>query len=351
MTAWAVHGVELPFGDREKSWWVDDSGTVGDQPMNDAEQLPGGYVLAGLVDAHSHPAVGVGPAGPVPLGEEQTRANLVAWAETGITLVRDVGSPGGLILDLNPMPGEPVVRAAGRFLAPEQRYFEELLVEPVSESDLVDVALQQVRRGASWIKVIGDFPRVPEFTDTARTYPVELIARLCEAVHVADARVAVHTNLPDVGPLISAGVDSIEHGPGLDAATIEEMGRREVAWVPTLCAMLAAVEDADAPPELRKRALETRARLGELLPFAVRHGVPVLAGTDVVGSIPREVCLLAEMGLEPSQALAAASDWARGFIDADTGRTDIVTYEHDPREDPTQLAHPAAVVLNGLRLR
>lgn len=351
MTAWAVRGVELPFGDREQSWWLDDSGTVGERPIDGAEQLPGRYVLKGLVDAHSHPAMGEQADGMVLRSEEQIRATLVSWAETGITLVRDVGSPGGLMLNLGPRPGEPDVRAAGRFLAPEHRYFEDLLVEPVSGNDLVEAALQQVRLGATWVKVIGDFPLVPELTDTARTYPVELIASLCEAVHVAGARVAVHTTLADVGAFISAGIDSIEHGPGLDASDVEEMGRRGVAWTPTLCAMFPAVEDPETTPEQREQALETRARLTELLPLAVRHGVPVLAGTDVVGSIPREVAMLSEMGLEPSQALAAASDWARRFIGADAGRTDIVTYEHDPRDDPTQLAHPAAVVMAGNRLR
>ena len=30
---------------------------------------------------------------------------------------------------------------------------------------------------------------------------------------------------------------------------------------------------------------------------------------------------------------------------------DIVTYQHDPRQDPDQLARPAAVVAGGVRLR
>ena len=84
--------------------------------------------------------------------------------------------------------------------------------------------------------------------------------------------------------------------------------------------------------------------------MAARLGVPVLAGTDVTGSIPREVALLAQMGLEPNDALAAASTWPRRFIGA-AATADLVTYHHDPREDPGQLAHPAAVVAGGIRLR
>ncbi len=85
VTAWLVEGVELPFGDRVRTLWIDESGSVGDHPIRNAERLPGRYVLPGLVDAHSHPAVAEGPAGPVALGESETRANLLVWAENGIT--------------------------------------------------------------------------------------------------------------------------------------------------------------------------------------------------------------------------------------------------------------------------
>lgn len=351
MTSWAVQGVELPFGDQLKDWWIDRFGSWSEEPIRGAEKLPGRFVLSGLVDAHSHPAVGNSPSGPVALDLERTRANLMGWAETGITLIRDVGSPGGLTLTLPAADGLPTVVAAGRFLAPPGRYFPELLIEPVEEAELVDAALAEVRRGAAWVKVIADFPRVPEFTEVAPTYPLELITRLCDAVHQAGARVAVHATLPDLAGLVAAGIDSIEHGPGLDERTIADMGRRGVAWTPTACAIVAAAETADAPPERRERAQQARSRLAELLPDAVRAGVPVLAGTDVVGSIPQEVALLAEMGLEPSQALAAASVWPRRFLTSDDNRADIVTYHHDPRDDPAELRQPAAVVIAGRRMR
>lgn len=351
VASWAVQGIELPFGDQARAWWIDQSGLWSERPIRGAEVLPGRFVLAGLVDAHSHPAVGNGPDGPVALDLAEVRSNLIGWADTGVTLIRDVGSPGGLTLRLPAEEGFPAVRAAGRFLAPPNRYFPELLLEPVAEADLINSALEEVSRGAAWVKVIADFPHVPDFTDVAATYPVELVAQLCHAVHQTGARVAVHATLPDLADLVAAGVDSIEHGPGLDEQTLSEMGRLGVAWTPTLCAMVAAAETVDAPPERRERARQVRSRLPELLSHAVRAGVPVLAGTDVVGSIPQEVALLAEMGLEPAQALAAASVWPREFIDPSQDRADIVTYHHDPRDDPSELRRPAAVVVAGRRLR
>jgi len=96
---------------------------------------------------------------------------------------------------------------------------------------------------------------------------------------------------------------------------------------------------------------EPQSWLAGLLPAAVRFGVPVLAGTDVTGSIPREVALLSRLGLPPEQALAAASVWPRRFLGADSTVADIVTYHRDPRQDPDQLAQPASVVARGTRLR
>ena len=350
MTAWAVHGVELPFGDEPASWWIDGSGAVYDRPVPGADLLPGGYFLPGLVDAHAHPAVGSGPAGLVPLDADAARANLAAWARAGITLVRDTGSASGLTLRLGSGPGLPAVQAAGRFLAPAGRYFPDLLDAPVDEAGLEAAALAEIGRGAAWVKVIADFPDPAAGTDAEPTYPAAAIGRLAAAAHRAGARVAVHSTVPGAGELVAAGVDSVEHGWGLDEQAVQDMAGRGTAWTPTIGALLAMLDAPGQTPGRRHRFQEGRTRIAELLPLAVRLGVPVLAGTDVTGSIPREVALLARMGLQPHDALAAASTWSRRFLGA-AATADIVTYHHDPRQDPDQLTRPAAVVAGGIRLR
>jgi imidazolonepropionase-like amidohydrolase len=204
--------------------------------------------------------------------------------------------------------------------------------------------------GTHRVKVIADFPDLAAGTDAEATYRIEAITQLVAAAHDAGARVAVHSTVPDAGQLVAAGVDSIEHGFGLDERALYDMADRGTAWTPTVAALLALLDPPDMPPGRRRRLREGRARVAELLPLAARLGVPVLAGTDVTGSIPREVALLAQMGLEPIDALATASTWPRQFIGA-AATADLVTYHHDPREDPGQLAHPAAVVAGGTRLR
>jgi hypothetical protein len=346
-----VTGVELPFGDRECTWWIDAAGVIGDSPLGEVDQLPGRYMLRGVADCHAHPAVVSSDGGPVALGVAEARMTLVEWARSGVLVVRDVGSPGGVTLEIGPEPGLPRLVAAGRFLAPAGQYFPDLLVEGVGAGDLIDAALGEVSRGAAWVKLIADFPPLPQRTAPEPTYPTELIAQMVVAVHSAGARVAAHSTIGTVGDLVDAGVDSIEHGVGLDFDALRRMAERETAWTPTLSAILGLLNDPGTSEDRRAQDRDALARFRELLPAAVRLGVPVLAGTDVVGTIAGEVRLLGEFGLSPQDALAAASIWPRQFLGLDAPSPDIVTYEHDPRDDPAILSSPSAVVSGGLRLR
>jgi amidohydrolase family protein len=350
VTAWAFVGIELPFGNAPRQWWISESGSVHDRPVPDAETLPGRYLLAGLADAHAHPTVGHGPSGPVALDKTVAQDTLRAWARSGITLVRDAGSPRGIALELEG-EGLPVILAAGRFLAPPGRYFPELLGDPVPGPDLASCGLAELGRGATWVKVIADFLDLAAGPDTGiePTYPIELIAELTAAVHRAGGRVAAHSTTAFAAELVAAGVDSIEHGTELDEAAISEMAARGAAWTPTLCGTVGMLDNPGLPAEERRYLEAARERLRALLPRAVGLGVPVLAGTDAMGSIPQEVALLARLGLQPAEALAAASSWPRQYLGA-AATSDIVTYHHDPRDDPDELARPAAVIAGGTRL-
>lgn len=355
--AWSVRAVPLPDGDRDVELWVDRTGCLVSEPVPDAERLPGRYVLPGLVDAHAHPAVGQSAGGgPVALDAGATLAVLAEWAASGVCLVRDVGSPGGVTLQLELAPGLPRVQAAGRFLAPEGQYVPALLVEGVPQHRLTEFALAELGRGGQWVKVIADFPPLSDGMPSGPaepTYSVDSIADLVVAVHAAGGRVAVHSTTDSVSSLVEAGVDSIEHGTGLDESVLRLMATTGIAWTPTLCAVLGLPEDVDE--HMRQWLAEYRQRLRELLPLAQSLGVPVLAGTDTAGTLAREVALLAEHGLEPAAALAAASTAAFAFLGEDARGAHepitLVTYEHDPRNDLAVLAAPSAILIDGVRVR
>jgi imidazolonepropionase-like amidohydrolase len=90
--------------------------------------------------------------------------------------------------------------------------------------------------------------------------------------------------------------------------------------------------------------------LASVLPLAEQYGVRVLAGSDIVGTVAREMDLMVQHGLSVDQAITAASTGAQEFLGL-TGDGNLVTYDADPREHPEVLATPAAVVLNHRRLR
>jgi imidazolonepropionase-like amidohydrolase len=340
--AWTFSGVFL-------------DGAAGDRVVagtGEPEELPGRYALAGLVDAHAHPTVAVDEHGPYLADGAFGAARLEEYAASGVTVIRDAGGLSQVTLGFarTAATGWPVVTAAGRFLAPASRYFPRMH-SPVAPGELAAAIQAEVAAGAAWVKIIGDFPEwgedgpVPD--STAPTYDLGTLRQAVDAAHAAGARVAVHSNLPDSG-LAGIGADSIEHGRALGHRELEALGARGGAWTPTLCAML---KNRDSPdPATRARVSELRERLRDCLPHAVAHGVRVLAGTDVVGTIADEIALLADHGLTAGQAIAAAGSLARDFLGIHPAG-DIVTYHEDPREDPGVLASPAAVVVRGIRVR
>lgn len=318
----------------------------------DLEELPGRYALAGLVDAHAHPTVAADEQGPYLADGAYGAARLEEYAAGGVTVIRDAGGISEVTLGFarDATAGRPVVTAAGRFLAPADRYFPRMYT-PAAPEELAAAVRTEVAAGAAWVKIIGDFPRwgadgpVPQ--SLAATYDLGTLRQAVQAAHAAGARVAVHSNLPDSG-LAGIGADSIEHGTALDHAELDALGARGGAWTPTLCAVLHNRDSTD--PAVRARVGALRERLRDCLPYAAARGVRVLAGTDVVGTIADEIALLAGHGLSAEQAIAAAGPAARDFLGIHP-QGDIVTYREDPREDPGVLARPAAVVIRGTRVR
>ncbi|TMR07353.1 amidohydrolase [Actinomadura soli] len=359
MKPWRVTAVGLPDGDPVEGG-VDRHGRWTDVPPPEAEPLPGRFVLAGLVDAHCHLSIADDGAGPRPLPLPQAQRNLRTALQAGITLVRDMGSPGPVTLRMPAADEGAGLLAAGRFLAPPGGYFP-ALYEPVTADDLVQAARAQIAAGARWVKLIADFPAIEQGVTrpdlAVPTYPIEDVRRLVEAVHAEGARVAAHTTTAWAADLVAAGVDSIEHGDALTGDALRALAARGGAWTPTLCAVLAPAPADD--PGRGRRLAQRRERLAHLLDEAVRHRVAVLAGTDAVGNLPREVRLLTELGLPPRSALAAASSDARRYllIDDTTGDfapgrpANLVTYDDDPRDDPEVLRRPAATFAAGRRLR
>lgn len=253
----------------------------------------------------------------------------------------------------------PRLRTAGHLLTPPGTYIDGIGF-PAPDEALPEIVAQEAQLGGGWVKVIGDFPGRDGW-QVAHYRPATLAAATRRA-HAAGARIAIHCNLPEViEAAIEAGFDSLEHGTGLAPSHVPELVRRGIALVPTLIIrddvhrMVERLGRAEALAEL-DAAYDA---LPSVLRLASESGVLILAGTDAGmgphGQISLEVARLLESGLPSDVALGAASWTARrwlGLPGIEPGApADIIAFAADPRLDPATLGSPAAIVLDGRRLR
>ena len=348
-----LHGTVLPEGEVRDLWIVD--GLIRTEPVADAVTVSdGGWILPGLVDAHCH--VGLAAAGGVdrPTAAAQARAD----RDAGTLLIRDAGSP----VDTRWMDAEPdlprIIRA-GRHIARTARYIRNYAVE-VEPAALVAEVEVQARRGDGWVKLVGDWID-RDAGDLTPLWPAEVAAAAIGRAHELGARVTAHCfDEASVAELVRAGIDGIEHGTGLDAATIELMAQRRVALVPTLVNLENFPAFADAGeakfPRYADHIRALHARRFATIGAAIEAGVPVFAGTDAGGTLPhgilaREIELLARLG-GSEWALGAASWRSRAWLGApdalrDGAWADLVVYDADPRTELGVVHHPRLVLLRG----
>lgn len=333
----------------------------------------GTTVVPGMVDAHSHLTL---PGGSHWIDRIQDPPDeLVTVAEHNATLLRrsgvrwarDVGSPRrrdpvdgrerALALGLRDRwqarAGMPYVRAAGTWVARPEVLPAGVAVEVDDADGLLRAVGQQLDEGADLVKLYLDGPD----PDTSPWTEQELRA-VVSACHERGARVAAHAlRLPGTRAAAAAGVDSIEHGSEIDRPTAETMATNGVTLVSTLSVFaswrtfarttrIPRFADDDAAATVRQR-LETAM---ESVRTAHRAGVRIAAGTDFGGGstranqLPWEVELLVEAGLEPWQALGAAT-WAGGELlgEPEAGRlheggpADFALVHGDPLSDPAAL--------------
>lgn len=350
---WHIRGVRLPDGEQVEEWWVAD-GVWHSRPIPGARELPGSWILpGGLVDAHAHLSMNFSGLGHPDGSAELMAANLDAQLAAGVLAVRDAGLAWGAVA-LAERPQGPRVQWSGRLLSAPGRGYP-AICEPVSAEDLAAVGVAEVRAGASWVKIMGDFPGPDgNWFAAPPIYPEAAVRELVYAVHAAGGRVLAHTTGLAAAMLVRAGVDSLEHGMALDEALVREMAVRGIAWSLTMGTALkhtGAIAEEPGPAGAAVRGALDRQR--ELLPLAASLGVPLLSGSDELGhgELVQELTTLRRFGLTAAQIIAAASTGARAFLGLPAQRpgapADVTTYTNDPRRDLGALRRPAAVLVAG----
>jgi imidazolonepropionase-like amidohydrolase len=338
-----VRGFALPDGEPVDLYADGDRWTT--DPVSGAELVAEGWLLPGLVDAHTHPGAET-PGQPLDLAvlREDLRAHLAA----GVTLIRAPGLAGDPPDWFGRTDDSPRAVHAGPWIAQHGQFFEGWgrRPEPV---DLPAVAAEQAAR-TGWAKVVIDWDVGDD------VLAVDVLREAVTRVHTAGGRLAVHSQHPAGGvAAVEAGVDSVEHGMGLDPELLPRMAEQGMALTPTLSVITAGLARYSAEPDSpRKQWYVSGASVhGRLTAAAVEAGVTILAGTDSRphGDVATEVRALVAAGVSAHKAIAAASWSARSYLGlpglTEGAPADAVIFDSDPRTDLSQLDQPRAVIVRG----
>ena len=359
-------------------------GPAGDEAVRMVD-LSGRTVLPGLIDAHVHLALDGSPDPMSSLVKASLPAVTLKMArqarstlEAGITTVRDLGCRDFIDLALREaieagLTKGPEMLCAGQMICITGGQGWMIGYEADGPDQVRQAVRFQAKSGVDLVKLMatggvltkGSRPGAPQMTGA------EMAAGVEEA-HRAGLKTAAHCQgLEGAKSAVRAGIDSLEHGVGLDREVIEEMVERGVFVVPTLSApfnILEAGRESGIPQEF----IDKTERLAEVhvdgLRRAKEAGVRMAMGTDAGtpfnphGSNAKELVHLGKIGLSPLEAIRSATSGAAELLGiedrvgsiAPGKQADLLIVEGDPLQDLAVLADPArikAVYKAGLKVK
>jgi imidazolonepropionase-like amidohydrolase len=343
-------------------------------------------VLPGLIDAHIH--IWSGPReSNSSEGLEALRAQkAMNYAlESGIAAVRVLGTSDFLdvalrdAIDEGTIPGPHMIPAGHAISIPAGHgdHFTYPAKIPLTDfytplngfidspDDAEKAVHSQLKYGAGVIKILasGGVLSPLDSPDAEQVSPEEL-RRIVETAHMLRVKVAAHCeNLETILAALHAGVDSIEHGPGLNQEAVNLMKSLHASYVPTVYIVdniLLHGTELHLPEYSLRKAHEIGEKEFASFKLALDNGVFIAAGSDQSyepgqGTVRDEAITEVKYGMTPQQALVAATKHSAELVGLDAllgtvaiGKEgDLMAVEGDPLTDIHALERVRAVVYQG----
>ena len=282
--------------------------------------------IPGMIDMHTHvtyywsgePGTTPRRQGPrhVAITVVLAQRNGMKALEVGVTTLRDLNASGGADMDLRDLinMGALVgprlfVSGAGLHGLPKIPEMSDKVAEQIKLTKAVIAA------GADWVKVFGSTGGFDNVTGD-QTVSYDEMKAIVDTAHAEGHKVAIHSYGPaGARDAIRAGCDSLEHATDMDDATIAEMVRKNIWYVPTIDHNQYYVENAD---DVYKFPAGAKENLNDYIQRnyitaqkAFKAGARMLVGSDAVyngfGLNMRELTWFVKMGMTNEQAMKTAT--------------------------------------------
>ena len=345
--------------------------------------LGGATVLPGLIDCHTHIMA------RIPDGDDGYILNLATKSQAfralegaynaritlnaGYTTIRDVENEGSEYADValrdaikQGLAQGPRMQVATRAIAavgeynpfgvsPDLRDFPTgaQMVSGVEEARRA--VREQLGHGADMIKVYADWNHPTLTVDEMRV--------IVEEAHKQKRKVAAHATTPEgIKNALTAGVDSIEHGHGINREDLEMMKKQGTFLVPTIGVIDATVDASkNSPSDANRTWIEPLLKgIQQEIQMARELGVKIAAGFDAAspelqGKNASELEAMTKRGLKPLEVIQAATlnaaellSWQDkvGVLEPDHF-ADMIAVDGDPLKDITVLQRVNWVMKGG----